>query len=727
MQPTRPHARPFPSRRRRLRMAAALAALMAPGLAAAQAADAASLPPVRVTGEREAGPVRDSAGPTGQAAPLETLPQSVSVVPREALEAEGARSLSEALRAVANVRGFDARDANNNGAFRVRGFDAAVVLDGVAVPGYFATPNSLLGVQRIDVVKGPSGTLQGGSQAVGSAGFLGGVVMVDTGLPGDRSGGEAELALGSRGERLASLELDRVLGGGWSARLVAGQREEGFQTQGLDLRHRLIAGTVHWAPDAQRSLTLRLRRSESKGEDYAGLPARGSLLAAPYRIDRDAHLSASGLPDTVSESTLLALEGRQRLAPGWQAVLRVSRSEVLLDQRGAFLFPFGFNPSEDPVANPLAAAPFGLLAGARLRNRIEADVISPSVQGTVAHGDWRHSLSGGLDWSQVRDRGFVRFSAGGGVLGLVDVSQPSPGPNWIEADTTGTPDQRNRYKTEALWLQDHARYGERLSLLVSLRHTRFDIVDRTGGAFPVENLGSPDKTTARLGLTWQLDPAWSTFAGWGTGVRVPVGAVLREEVKPEESRQAELGLRWRTEAVQASLALFEIKVRNALGADPANPFQSVQVGEQRSRGAEAELRWTPTRDWTLSGAAGWLDAEVTRDTGLRQGKPLFNVPRRTLRLHARHRLGSLAGGQASAGLGVQHQGELPADALDSFRTPSLSLWDAQLGWEHGDWRLQLAVRNLFDREGFTPAEYFGGGQVIPVTGRSALLSARLRF
>lgn len=686
-----------------------------------------SLPPVRISGEREPYAAEQSSGPTGQATRIEEIAQSVSVVPRRLAEDQGARSLSEALVNVSNVRGFDSRDANNNGAFRVRGFDAAVVLDGMAVPGYFATPNMLLGIERIDVVKGPSGTLQGGAQAVGPAGFLGGVVLIDNGVPGTEPRGRVQLGLGSRGETEAGLEIDRPLGADWRLRLVAGQREEGLETRGLNLRHRLIAPTLHWQPDARRRLSLRLRYSESKGQDHAGLPARGTVIGAPYRIDRDTNLAADGLPATTSDFFLAGLQWQEDLSEALQFTLRVNRSQATLDQRGSFLFPFAFNP--DPATDPLAAAPFGLLAGARLYNRIEADAISPSLRFKVEHGDWRHELSGGLDWSHVRDRGFIRFSAGGGLLGLIDVSNPQP-PAWIEADTTGTPDQRNRYITQALWLQDHLRIGQRLSLLGSLRHTRFDIVDRTQSAFGnIENLADIGKTTGRLGLTWAFSPAWSGFAGWGTGVRVPVGAQLADTVKPEESRQAEIGLRLREGGLQASLSLFELSVRNALASDPANPFQSVQVGEQRSRGVELELGWTPRAGWQLVGSLGLLDTEVTRDTAAsgREGKPLFNVPRRTARLYTSHELGEWAGGQTRIGLGVSHQGELPATALDAFRTGSLTLWDAQIGWRRGDWRLQLDLRNLFDREGYTPSEYFGGGQVLALPGRSARLSASLSF
>lgn len=101
--------------------------------------------------------------------PIEQVPQSVISVPRALIVDQDAQSVSDVLRNVSNVNALDPRDSIITG-FKVRGFGAAMVVDGVSMPGYFQNMESLVNVDRIDVVKGPSGGLFGSGQGIGTYG-----------------------------------------------------------------------------------------------------------------------------------------------------------------------------------------------------------------------------------------------------------------------------------------------------------------------------------------------------------------------------------------------------------------------------------------------------------------------------------------------------------------------------------------------------------------------------
>ena len=131
--------------------------------------------------------------------PIAQTPQSVLVLPRSLLDEQGVRTLTEALGNAASVRGTDARDRLNFG-LRIRGFEAGVLVDGVALPGSFTTPDLLAGVNRIEVVKGPAGTLYGGSQAAGNAGFLGGLVALTTAAPAPSFSASAGVRAGTQAQ-----------------------------------------------------------------------------------------------------------------------------------------------------------------------------------------------------------------------------------------------------------------------------------------------------------------------------------------------------------------------------------------------------------------------------------------------------------------------------------------------------------------------------------------------
>lgn len=702
----------------RHRSATALAAALMAAAAAAQTTPGPTeLQRMEITGAAE----RDAPGVAGSAlrgmAPIERIPQSVVVLPRKLLDDQDVSTLSEATRNVSNVRGLDTRDLANGG-FLIRGFDAAVLLDGVALPGYFSTPSMLGEARRIEVLKGPAGTLYGGSQAVGSGGFVGGLISLTTAAPEPRAAHAAKLRLGSERERGAFIDLNQPLGASFGARLVVDALREGSETTGLTQTRTTVSPSFAWRPSEDSALVLRLRRAEVKGRDYAGLPLYGSLFPAAYSVPRSTFLSADGQPDTTTETSSVNLQWRQRLSTNWSWQLTLARVRAEVDQRGAFVFPFGYQPA-DP-------GPLQVLAGARLWDRFDATSVAATLQGQVDAGPVRHHLAAGLDLDRTRDDAFLRLSPGFGALGLVDVSAPVA-PAWAEPDTTGTPDQVNRYRSSAVFIQDRIELGA-WGLLAGLRHTRIR-VDDVNPLFGYDNHSSNRATTARVGATYAFSQQVSAFAGYGEGIRVPTFAIYLSPPKPEQSNQKEVGLRLSgSSGVTATLALFDLTLKNVTVAAP-NPTNdpllvgtSVQAARQRSRGVDLDLRWDAGPGWT------WLLAASRQKPENVDGLQLFNVPKASVRLATRHEFGA---GSALAGLGVglglTWRSRLPGDAANRYATPAATLWDAQASYRLGKATLGLNVQNLADKQVLEPSIYFGGGQVTPVPRRRVTATARIDF
>ena len=118
-----------------------------------------------VTGERQHYTVPTSSSGTRTDTPLIEVPQSVQVITGSLLREQDRRTLGDAL---ANVSGVTPTRSEENlfVAPILRGFPAEVYLDGLPI---FAgnqqayDPSSLVGVERIEVLKGPSATLYGGA------------------------------------------------------------------------------------------------------------------------------------------------------------------------------------------------------------------------------------------------------------------------------------------------------------------------------------------------------------------------------------------------------------------------------------------------------------------------------------------------------------------------------------------------------------------------------------
>lgn len=696
-------------------------ALLATTLAAAAqlaCAQAGTPQTVEVTGSAE----RDNPAVAGSALrvalPIDKTPQSVVVLDRALLDQQGVRTLTEALANVSAVRGTDSRDRFNFG-LRIRGFAAGVLVDGMALPGQFSTPDSLVAVQRVEVVKGPAGTLHGGSQSAGNAGFIGGLVALTTAAPDTRAAaGQVRLRGGTRDEAGFTLGWNQPLGSTLAVRVDADLARAGSETDRLTERRQAAQLGLAWRPDRDRELVLRVRHSSSRGLDYAGLPRLGTLTPAAYTVPRSRNLAAAALPDTTGGVDSVNLQWQQRLDARWSWALTVAHVDANVDQRGSF--PLDSTTFTWPAVSAFDGPAYGLY-GARLWNRMRSTVVSPALTGRFDGAGARHTLVAGLDIDRTRDDAFLRFSPGFGFLGLVDITNPVP-PAWAEPDTTGTPDQRNRYRSTGVYLQDHADFGA-LQLLASLRHNRVKVTD-VNAAFGVSNLSQQGKTLGRVGAVYAFTPQVSAFAGWGQGMRVPTFAVFSSPPRPELSTQTELGLRLANlGGLSATLALFDLRLKNAISADPAHPGQSLQLGSASSKGADLDLRWQVTPAWQ------WL-ASLTRqnpkvdDTGLQT----VDMPKTSARLATRYEMGagSLLPG-LGIGLGLTHHGARPGDAANTYFTPAATVLDAQASYRLGRSTLGLVVSNLADKAYWVPSRYFGGGQVTPAPRRSVSATATFDF
>lgn len=683
------------------------------GVAPVLAQTTATLQRVEITGATLASDQAVAGSALRSALPIDKTPQSVVVLTRSLLDEQGTRTLTEGLSNVASVRGTDARDTLNFG-LRIRGFEAGVLVDGVALPGTFTTPELLTGVSRVEVVKGPAGTLYGGSQAAGNGGFVGGLVAVATAAPQPVFSASVAARAGTRSQGGLAVDLNAPLGATLAVRLQAEDTREDSETDRLTHQRRAVQPSLAWRPIRDGELVVRWRHTESQGIDYSGLPRKGTLDPAGYVVPRSRNLTADGLPDSTSELDALNVQWSQRLNAAWTLQIVAARVRAAYDQRGTFALD---STTFTWPALSAGDGPFYALSGARLWNRQVSTVLSPSITGKLQAAGALHTLTAGMDIDRTRDDAFLVSSPSFGLPGLIDITNPVY-PAWNEPVAPATPDQKNRYRSTGAYVQNHADFGG-WQLLGSLRHTEVKVSD-VNPAFRVANETSNGKTLGRVGAVVQMAPAVSAFAGWGQGMRVPTFAVFTNPPKPELSEQAELGLRlsnWN--GLSGTIAWFDLSLKNGLQPDPVNFGRTLQVGREKSRGVDVDLQWRLSASTRLLAALSHLNTEVV-DTG----KAFVDVPRTSARLALRHDFGAgsvLPG--LGLGLGLKHHGALKGDAANTFETPAATVVDAQVSYRVGSVRLGLVVDNLTDRQYWVPSRYFGGGQVTPAPRRSVAATA----
>lgn len=673
--------------------------------------------PIRVRGATRSYTVRNTSAGSRTNTPIEQIPQSVIVVPKAMIEDQGVTTLSDALRNVSNVNAIDERDANN-ATFKIRGFNSATVVDGVAMPGYYPDQESLVGIARIDVIKGPAGALFGSAQGTGSAGAVGGGTIAISTV---KANTDAEirnvgLRVGSFSEKAANFDLNQPLSPVFAIRLAGEVSDKKSESNGVFFKKTALLPSLSWTPDADTEVVLRGRYLDSTTLDYSGLPPGGTVTNAAYTLPRSLNVTARGLPDTVNRAQGVNLQWNQNLNDAWKLSVIAAYNEALSDQRGVFPFPFG------------GAGPSYYLAGARMWARFKTTTLSPSLTTEFETANAKHTVNFGVDYEKTKDDEFMKYPPGMGYLSFTPVNYTNPAyPGWIEPIAPAVPDMRNSYTSSVAYLQDQIDVG-RLHLLGGVRHSRIDVTDLYP-AMGVNNVSSNTRNTPRVGATYEFTPQISSFVGYSEGIKVPILAKFAAPPKPEESRQTEIGFRLKDlGGVSATLAWFELTRKNAAVGDTANPGFSVQTGVQQSRGVDLDLRWQASAELSLIAAFTSQTAAIVQDTtAARVNKQLFNVPKQTARLAGHY---DVSGGDWAGlgfGLGATYHSSLPGNTTNTFFTPAATIADAQLSYRLRDMKLGLNISNLFDKKYYMPSAYFGGGQVIPALPRTVSATANFSF
>lgn len=234
----------------------------------------------------------------------------------------------------------------------------------------------------------------------------------------------------------------------------------------------------------------------------------------------------------------------------------------------------------------------------------------------------------------------------------------------------------------------------------------------------VSTLGSV--ATWRLGWRTALSASWSVRASLGTAFRAPSFNDLYfpgygvSTLRPERSRNIELGTTWRDQNQEASATVYRMTVRDLIGyqplatlcpADPAYSF-GCAGNTQRARLQGATLAGTQRLGaWMVGAHLDLLDA-TDADSGQRLAR------------RAAHQGGfrvDWTQGPWSSGLHGLRVGSRPDGGSN---LPAYNLFDAVVRWAFlPDWRVEAKVNNLGNTQYQPVRDYLAPGRTWALTLR----------
>ena len=638
-----------------------------------------------------------SATATKTDTPLLETPQAVSVVTRERIEDQGATSLQDALNYAAGVRsdayGIDSRSDN----VRVRGSYPDEYLDGLRrLFGYYTSttrPDPYM-LERIEVLRGPSAMLYG-------QGTTGGVINMVSKRPLAEPRREIGVQLGSFGHKQVQTDLTGPIGeGDLSYRLIALGRDADTQVDHVPNDRALVAPSLTWRPSGATALTLLAswQRNET-GSTSQFFPFSGTVSPNPNgQIPTSRFIGEPGFDRYESERAELGWLFEHKLNERWtfRQNTRFSQNETDYTTLYADSFTNPFDPYIDAAQRRLNRFAFA-------ENRENDMVVTDQhLEGRFATGAVRHQLLAGVD--ALRFKESSAFFDGMGPA--IDVYDPDY-TGFSIPGLTAAPDTTNRHV--GLYLQDQMKLG-RWIVVAGVRHDR-----ATSGLEGAEDEKS-DATTGRVGLMHLFDGGIAPYVSYSESFTPVAGTNLAGvRFEPLRGEQVEAGLKWEPpgKGMSYTAALYELEEKRQLIPSPTNPLDQVQAGKTVTRGLELEAVGRDTPRLAVAAHYNYTDIDPTLEALPEHQAALWGTWRFDL-----ERLPGLR-----AGLGVRWMSEFKDGQAPE--TPEVTLLDAMLGLDHGQWRYTLNVQNVTDEIYF--ATCLGRGDCWFGARRTVIAGATYRF
>jgi iron complex outermembrane receptor protein len=677
---------------------------------------------------------------TRSSVPLNRVPQSIQVISRELIKEQDAQTLGDALTNVSGVVPVKTYQSLILSPL-VRGFSAEVFADGM--PGYSTTSSmdtaTLVNVQSVEVIKGPTAALFGGG--VGSP--LGGIINVVSVDPLKEHQYTLGYRTGSWQTRNPFADFNTPLTKDGSLALrITGDYEDG--TSHIDeVRQKRWSfnPTLRWEITPETILTLRAQFSELEMLEYAGLPAALALppatnKVAPYTgpsVDPFRYTGAVNLPLSKIRNTRLLATLKHSFCQHLEFNLAAQFYQNSFDEYSMYTFA----SAQGPI--PANRSVYPVLSG-YLPSDVMQYTINSWLTGRFEIGPTKHELifGGDIDFTEnVAALGFSHLRINlpaplpptilAARVGFINFAVPGSTLSYVQpaiVDRT-----QNLFRTSGIYIQDHITAFDRVHVLAGLRLIQLDVdhqykTDNTLGA-PTQYEETYTELAPRLGAVIDIAGGVSVFGAYSEGYRGVLNYTGKEAPVPETSEMLEGGFKFTNDklGISGALAAYHLVRENVPTANPFIPGSTQQVGQQRSQGIEADLAWEPDPRFSFLVAYAYTDARVTEDVPNnivtagkqleRVGKRLPRVPEHAGRIAVRYRVqeGMLQG--LGVGLGVTMVSKRPVSLTNNYFTAPYYVADAQISYERKAFKAALSISNLTNHFYYEPYPYLGEDVVAP--------------
>jgi len=665
--------------------------------------------------------VFDAKSATKTDTPIMEIPQSIQVISNAILRDQDQQTISGAIENVSSVVAPKTTELLTS-EFLIRGFKSQFYLDSLPAFGQanVADPLSLVNVERIEVVKGPTSTLFGG----GLGAPIGGLINVVSKQPMPEASYSVSMRGGSFNTINPSFDFNQPISAdkGVLFRITGEYEQSESYIDALDNEQYSIFPTLAINFSDETNLTIRGQYSHIKFLEYSGLRAEGTVADAPYSIPSLRYSGATDTPKSTVENKMLTAEFSHRFSDHIQASIQARYYENNIEEYSSFthrliIDGIGSFGQESPSHLPFYS---GVLPAS-----VSEFVINPNVVLDFETGFITHKVLLGAEYDTTKSQARLGVFYDEFADIFLDVADRDDDITYLSIeDGNVTQSQDDHYQTIGAYIQDQLDISDRFHFLTSLRWTHIT-VDEIGAKTTNSSI------TPRIGAVFDLSNKVSVFAGYGEGFRA-VTALFGETPKPEESNQIEGGVKFDfyEMGLSGSIAAYQLVRENVAVPDPNGAFSSIQSGEQMSYGAEADFLWEPMESLSILGNYAYTEATLTKHSKpeLVVGHRLPRVPRHSGRAAVRYRfVGGILEG-LGLGMGVTVASNRHLSLPNEYTVSGFYRVDAQASYPISkNLDLSVNIQNLTNTRYYEPFLFLQDEVVSPGPPISAFATLRVRF
>ncbi|KAF1693693.1 TonB-dependent receptor [Pseudoxanthomonas koreensis] len=684
---------------------------------------------------------------------LQEVPVAVTAFTPETLDKLNIEDLGDLDAQVPNLTVYAARGSTSTITAYIRGIGQADPLWGVD-PGvgiylddvYLARPQGALldvfDVERIEVLRGPQGTLYG-KNTIGGA-----IKYVSRGLQKDTSG-FASVTVGNYNQLDAKASIggsisDGALRGrvavasmnrdGYGDNLHTGQEVSDKEINALRAQFGAYASDDF---DVQFALDWMDDQSGVRGAKM--LAANPLAPAYPPLDDRyDIRSAMKNINDTIMKGASMTVNWRANDDWAFKYVIAKRESDtetnIDFDTTPMTLVDVRAFYNDQQVSNEFQVNYDG---GGRSRGVMGLYFFNGDAGGQVLNHFWNPALAPGLANPLFGD-----------TQGYVNTKSIA-----LYADWTFD-------LTDDLRLDVGARYTDEDKHAVALNrfYTDLDYDTAWGTAANFDKTVNFSNVSPKASLNYQFTPDIMGYASFSRGfksggynIRANTTAIPRsgEPFQDEQVDSYEIGskMAFLDQRAFLNLAYFynqyediQLSVFTSYtlpGGGESFFGDFTNAGKGTVQGVEVEYQFLPTENWLFSGNVAWLDAEydefMSGGVNIADTQYFTNAPEFSGAVNAEWRTDLANGGHLSARLTYAYQSEVwpTTDLSPVIKQDGYGLVNAGVIWDvNDDWQLSLQGSNLADEEYRTTGYNIGAYGVL--TGfygapRTYSLSARYSF